>query len=195
MGRKLKLAQDKIRFQKTRGLCKGKILHLGASDNGADYDLHRFLKEKHKVVVSVDLQEADIIQDLNDLKWEILEKYDTVLAGEVIEHIHNPTTFVKNCVELLRPGGRLIISTPNATSLIYLYNPNWCVNYEGNSYEEDEGHIHTFTIGMLKFLMKKQGIEKIDYEYLNGYLGNPLGYFICWMFPRLRGDIMIWGDK
>lgn len=190
----LKYKQDKIRFGKTSDLCKGKIIHLGASDNGADYDLQRFLEEEHKVVISADLDKADVIQDFNEPQWTIRNKFDTVLAGEIIEHVHNPTSFIKNCVQLLKPKGRLIISTPNASSLIYLYNPDWCVNYQGNSYEQDEGHIHCFTTGMLRFLMEKHGVKRVDFEYLNGYLGNPFGYFVCSFVPSFRGDILIWGD-
>ncbi|HLQ66522.1 MAG TPA: class I SAM-dependent methyltransferase, partial [Candidatus Limnocylindrales bacterium] len=40
--------------------------------------------------------------------------FDTVIAGEVIEHIRNVGRFLDSTAELLAPGGSLVITTPNA---------------------------------------------------------------------------------
>jgi len=40
--------------------------------------------------------------------------FDTVIAGEVIEHIRNVGRFLDSAAELLAPGGSLVITTPNA---------------------------------------------------------------------------------
>lgn len=194
MGRKLKLKQDLVRFEKINKLCKGTILHIGSSDLSHDYNLHLYLKKRHEKIYSVGLEKSDFIIDLNKDKWDISGTYDTVLAAEIIEHIQNPTQFLKNCSKLLKKGGRMIVATPNATSLIYLKNPKWCVNYV-RKYNEDNSHIHTFTSGMISYLIEREGIKNIEYEYLNGYIRNPLGYLIAKAIPRLRGDILIWGDK
>jgi len=42
--------------------------------------------------------------------------YDTVVAGSVIE-FHDPLEFLSNCKRLLKPKGRLIVTTPNALSI------------------------------------------------------------------------------
>jgi len=39
--------------------------------------------------------------------------FDTVTAGELIEHINNVGNFLTECNRVLRTGGELIISTPN----------------------------------------------------------------------------------
>ena len=39
--------------------------------------------------------------------------FDIVIALEVIEHVLSPTVFLKHCAALIRPGGLLLISTPN----------------------------------------------------------------------------------
>ncbi len=39
--------------------------------------------------------------------------FDTVVSFETVEHVPDPERFVSECVRVLRPGGRLIISTPN----------------------------------------------------------------------------------
>ena len=38
--------------------------------------------------------------------------FDVVLSTEVIEHLYDPAGFVKGAFNALRPGGRLICSTP-----------------------------------------------------------------------------------
>jgi len=44
--------------------------------------------------------------------------FDAILAGELLEHLENPLGFIRNCMEVLSPGGVLIITTPNPNSPI-----------------------------------------------------------------------------
>lgn len=41
------------------------------------------------------------------------EAFDVVYAGEVIEHVYNPDLLVREARRTLRPGGSLVITTPN----------------------------------------------------------------------------------
>ncbi|WP_394848596.1 class I SAM-dependent methyltransferase [Pendulispora brunnea] len=43
---------------------------------------------------------------------------DLVLAIEVIEHLENPRAFVRELVRMLKPGGRLVVTTPNQLSVL-----------------------------------------------------------------------------
>ena len=45
--------------------------------------------------------------------------FDTIVAGELIEHLSNPGEFLEGCRRALRPRGRLVITTPNPFSLMY----------------------------------------------------------------------------
>ena len=40
-------------------------------------------------------------------------EYDVVIATEVIEHVENPESFIGAFLEVLKPGGKIIITTPN----------------------------------------------------------------------------------
>src|SRR5690606_24625687 len=44
------------------------------------------------------------------------ESFDVILAGELIEHLETPYEFLRDCLALLRPGGKLVLSTPNPNS-------------------------------------------------------------------------------
>ena len=40
-------------------------------------------------------------------------RFDTVLCGELIEHLEQPYDFLRGLVDVVVPGGRLVLSTPN----------------------------------------------------------------------------------
>lgn len=58
--------------------------------------------------------EARFIQgDLEALTWQLGEaQYDTIVGLAVIEHIWNQRSFFENLISLLRPGGRIVLTTP-----------------------------------------------------------------------------------
>ena len=43
------------------------------------------------------------------------ERFDVVLAMEVVEHVVDPGLFIKRCTEMVRPGGLMIVATINRT--------------------------------------------------------------------------------
>ncbi|MBI5635257.1 MAG: methyltransferase domain-containing protein [Nitrospirae bacterium] len=42
--------------------------------------------------------------------------YDSIIGSQVIEHISDPRKFLMRCAQLIRPGGRVLLSTPNIES-------------------------------------------------------------------------------
>jgi hypothetical protein len=59
---------------------------------------------------AVDLSDPDATRDLS-ISGEV------VVAGELIEHVESPGSFLEALHPLLEAGGRLIITTPNASAL------------------------------------------------------------------------------
>src|SRR6202043_1801368 len=53
-------------------------------------------------------------------------KFDVVAASHVIEHVSDPVRFLADCAQLLKPGGRVIVRTPNADSIGHsLFGRSW----------------------------------------------------------------------
>lgn len=125
-----------------------------------------------------------------DKPRKLSKKFDTVIAGEVIEHLESPIGFIIYCKTLLKKGGRLIITTPNATGLQYLINPSWCVYYE-----DYRGHTQAFTLEMLKRICQDEGLKVVHTSYLNAFwIYNPLQY-VSLLIKRLRPDLLIVVEK
>lgn len=61
-----------------------------------------------------DIREGDACQMYLD------GRFDAIVAGEVIEHMHSPGRFFARAEEHLRDGGCVVVSTPNPTALPYV---------------------------------------------------------------------------
>lgn len=68
-------------------------------------------------------------------RFDLGRQFDTVVAGELIEHLADPGEFLRCAAAHLKPGGRLILTTPYAFSLgfvLYAWArfPKTCSNRE-----------------------------------------------------------------
>jgi 2-polyprenyl-3-methyl-5-hydroxy-6-metoxy-1,4-benzoquinol methylase len=59
-----------------------------------------------------------VMDDLCHREWQ--QQFDLALCSEVIEHIANPSEFMVGLAKSVRPGGILILSTPQPWSLMEL---------------------------------------------------------------------------
>ena len=80
--------------------------------------IHKLLCEKARRVVGIDthLPEEEGAYNIVSAKAESMrlnEKFDLIIAGELIEHLSNPGGFFARAREHLKTGGRLILTTPN----------------------------------------------------------------------------------
>lgn len=134
----------------------GRILDVGGSAG----TLHDRLLEKHppEKIISLDIElihtrTNQVIGDAQKMPFGN-NSFDSILAGELIEHVESPKLFLEESWRVLRNNGVLAISTPNKKS--------W-LNRLTHSYEMPL-HISLLSIPELKALLEQTGfsIQKIE---------------------------------
>jgi 2-polyprenyl-3-methyl-5-hydroxy-6-metoxy-1,4-benzoquinol methylase len=155
------------------------ILDIGCAGHipkpQSPYWLHGRLLAKFSSVVGIDLN-AENIQKLREMGYENLfvasaedfvlnTKFDSIVAGELIEHLSNPGAFLESCRNHLKNGGRVVLSTPYAFSLLYmlyafLKYPNTCQNDE---------HASWFCPKTLNGLATRYGFRVTHWELIEDY--------------------------
>lgn len=87
--------------------------------------------------------------------------YDVVAMSQVIEHVHDPLALLGECRRVLRPGGRLLLTTPNALSLAHQrYGRHW----RGL---EPPRHLQVFTPAALESAARAGGFRQLELRTLS----------------------------
>lgn len=78
---------------------------------------------------------------------------DCIIASEIIEHVPDPKLFIQKLLEVLKPGGQLIISTPYKEKIEYYL----CVHC--NKMTPKNAHLHSFDEAHIKSIVPKKNIH------------------------------------
>lgn len=151
----------------------GSINHNFARPPGARNWMFSFLEEQARHVSGIDISATevakaraaghDIIQaDAETYRTE--RSWDVVMAGDVIEHLSNPGRFLDCARANLRPGGRLILSTPNTYGLSELF---WVLARLTNDPPANAEHTCDFTPTTLRALCARHGFTQEALHYVN----------------------------
>ena len=118
-------------------------LNLGSNDRRIDGFL------------SVDMAPpADVICDLSQTPWPWPDSSaDEIAAFDVVEHLPSRIVTMNECWRILKPGGRLHITTPNAA--------------KGGGYFQDPTHITPWTINSFKYF----AAETAEHRRFAGHYG------------------------
>lgn len=168
-------------FQTIHPFSSGKILEIGSGlgniseffINNEDEIMLTDLREEyclslqHKFGSNQNLLGIDqlnlIHPEFEQTYSDHLEKYDTVFALNVIEHIEDDDLAINNCKKLLRKDGHLIILVPSYQKLY-------------NRFDKELGHFRRYTIESLSDLFLKNDLEIIHKKYFN-FIG-VFGWYI-----------------
>ena len=95
---------------------------------------------------------------------------DLVVSVETIEHLENPRAFVRELARIVRPGGRVVLTTPNQLS--WLNKVTLVAKNQHNAFQEAPGlypgHITALLEEDLWRIARECGLEKIEIHYAGG---------------------------
>ncbi len=138
-------------------------------------NFHDGLSEKHLVY-------GHLSHALEDLE----EQVDLAVSFAVIEHVDDPLSFLKEMRLLLKPGGKVLISTPNYDDWMLKFLPGV---YESFFYRK--AHQWYFNKASLQALASMSGYNSIEIIYKNRFdLSNAL-HWIRDHMPTGSGEIQL----
>lgn len=99
---------------------KARVLDLGAGEGAftmrlldAGLDVSAVELEQGRFRVDAPYQNLDLNLDFHD-KWT--HYFDLIVAIEILEHLHDPRHFIRNCLKSLADNGFLLLTSPNVES-------------------------------------------------------------------------------
>ncbi|MDP2736420.1 MAG: class I SAM-dependent methyltransferase [bacterium] len=130
--------------------------------------------------------------------------FDLVLLSETIEHYNfHPSVVFKEISRVLKPGGQVLITTPN---LVRLNNRIKILFGESINYDiwlpyNDGIHYREYNQKELVYLLKENGlkVKKIEYIYMDykdsNLLIRTINFISSFLFKKMRSNIVITGQK
>ena len=130
-------------------------LHITLSDFNDEY--YQWLKERFSGLPAVqDILQIDLLHPDFQKKYSFLcERFDTVFLLNVIEHIEDDITAVKNCKFLMKQNGHLILLAP-------AYNWLYC------RFDRELGHYRRYTLDSMKHILRSNELYIHSGNYFNG---------------------------
>jgi len=177
---------------------RGKVLDAGAGEGALSYKLQELgfdivacdITPENFKVKEIPCEEVNLN---NDLPYDN-NFLDYFVAVEVIEHLENPWHFVREVSRVLKPNGRLILTTPNINSIssrtLFLYNLNY----------HDFGEDYTYHISPINYYMLLKMLSDADFiiegMMTNSYIKPKLSvlFHFLYLFLKPQNRVILLGD-
>lgn len=150
---------------------------MGFNVTAYDINTDQFVPEE------IPIKKANLNEPINEKKQSLTG----ALALEVIEHLENPKSFLRELGRIIKPGGGVVLSTPNICSLsskirfFFRDELNLFYNMENRIrdpfHDEASGHITPLLPWLLRFFLKDAGftVDKIVYTKKFGIRSKKFG--------------------
>jgi 2-polyprenyl-3-methyl-5-hydroxy-6-metoxy-1,4-benzoquinol methylase len=106
------------------------------------------IEEMRKLGIFDNVVRGDV-ERLDELPMD--QKFDVVIAGDIIEHLSNPGQMLDGIKRFCRADTRVIITTPNAFGA-----PNY-LRYSTGKFREGAEHVMSFNEQNLVTLLQRHG--------------------------------------
>ena len=177
-----------------------RVLEFGCSTGY----ISRLLKQHGCSVVGVELDgeaaelaasvcDQVLVVDLNSNTWSqpVKGQFDSVLMGDVLEHLVCPDQVLRSVRPFLLPDGEVIISLPNIvhwTQRIKILFGQF--NYQPTGLL-DETHLRFFTLRSARALIENSGYRIVDFHpIIGGHLSSHFRFLwqaLANIWPNLFG--------
>lgn len=125
-------------------------------------------------VLEIDVEESDWQKNIND-------RFDVILFGDVLEHTRNPELILSASKQLLKSGGKVIVSLPNIANLrIRLGLLRGRFDY-ADSGILDRTHLRFYTKSSATKFLTDSGLRIIEARAA----GYSLPYWLINAFPKM----------
>lgn len=128
------------------------------------------------------------------------ESADVVAAVETIEHLENPRAFMRELIRLVKPGGWVVVTTPNQLSLLSLLT--LVVKHQFQAFQKADypAHLTALLEIDLRRIADECTLVDVGVQYsLRGRLVLTSGHypeFVAQLFPkRLSDNLLLIGRK
>jgi SAM-dependent methyltransferase len=112
-----------------------------------------------------------VVEDIEGLNFAD-ETFDVVVSCETVEHVPNPEVAVQELARVLKPGGRLFLTTPNYLSITGLYRA-----YRGltgrPSTEGGQPHNNLTMLPRTRRWVRRSGLNVLAIDGTGHYLPVP----------------------
>jgi 2-polyprenyl-3-methyl-5-hydroxy-6-metoxy-1,4-benzoquinol methylase len=159
-------------FDTIRPYCKGHVLEVGSGIGNISrlYLEHNLpltvsdLRTEYCAILQQKFGSNPLLRSIESVELaltdfdtrypHLLGQFDTVVASNVVEHIREDKLAIQNCMDMLKPGGHLIILVP-AHQTLY------------NEFDRELGHFIRYTKRSLIGLLKHAGLRVLHHQYFN----------------------------
>jgi SAM-dependent methyltransferase len=130
-------------------------------------------------------------------------RFDAMVTIEGIEHLENPSFFMRECARVVKPGGWIFLSTPNVDSF---RSRKYVFSYGHHRYftpredgSKDSGHVHPIDMCFVRQAIAKSGLSLVETS-VNQIVGRSAFKEVLrpWLTRKLpsymQGEIPFYGD-